>query len=49
MTMKIVTINSLYKSFRDSIALDNLSLGIEKEKIFGLFDPKGAGESIIES
>lgn len=43
--MKYVEINNLYKSFGDSVAIENLNLSIEKGEIFGLLGPNGAGKS----
>jgi len=47
--MKEVTISikDLTKKFEDVIALDNLSLEIERAELFGLLGPNGAGKTTI--
>ncbi|MFO7160685.1 MAG: ATP-binding cassette domain-containing protein [[Clostridium] cellulosi] len=41
----IVEVNNLLKRFKDIIAVDNLSLQVEKGDIFGLLGPNGAGKT----
>lgn len=41
----IVEANNLLKRFKDIIAVDNLSLQVEKGDIFGLLGPNGAGKT----
>jgi len=43
--MNAIEINSLSKHFKDSIAIDNISLNIEEGEIFGFLGPNGAGKS----
>lgn len=45
--MHTVTIKSLTKKFGNTIALDNLSLNIEKGKITGLIGADGAGKTTL--
>ena len=43
--MNAIEINSLSKRFKDSIAVDNISLNVEEGEIFGFLGPNGAGKS----
>ena len=43
--MKAIEINSLSKKFKNSIALDNISLDVEESEIFGFLGPNGAGKT----
>lgn len=43
--MDIIETNGLSKKFGKLLALDNLSLNIEKGSVFGLLGPNGAGKS----
>ena len=43
--MNAIEINSLSKNFKDSIAVDNISLNVEEGEIFGFLGPNGAGKS----
>lgn len=45
--MNTVTIKNLTKNFGDTVALDNLSLNIEKGKITGLIGADGAGKTTL--
>ncbi len=42
---KALTIENLTKRFEDKIALENLTLQIEKGELFGLLGPNGAGKT----
>ena len=42
---KIIEIQNLTKSYGKFKAIDNLSLYVEKGKIFGLLGPNGSGKS----
>jgi len=43
--MNAIEINSLSKYFKDSVAVDNISLNVEEGEIFGFLGPNGAGKS----
>jgi len=43
--MNAIEINSLTKNFKDSTAIDNISLDVEEGEIFGFLGPNGAGKS----
>ena len=43
--MNAIEINSLTKNFKDSTAVDNISLDVEEGEIFGFLGPNGAGKS----
>ena len=45
--MQTVTIENLTKKFGSTVALDNLSLNIEKGKITGLIGADGAGKTTL--
>jgi len=43
--MNAIEINSLTKNFKNSTAIDNISLNVEEGEIFGFLGPNGAGKS----
>lgn len=43
--MTILSTNALTRRFRDIIAVDRLSIAVERGEIFGLLGPNGAGKS----
>ena len=43
--MNAIEINSLTKNFKDSTAVDDISLSVEEGEIFGFLGPNGAGKS----
>ena len=43
--MNAIEINSLTKNFKNSTAVDNISLNVEEGEIFGFLGPNGAGKS----
>jgi len=44
---KIIEIENLTKRFKDTIAVDNLTLEIYENEIFGLLGPNGAGKTTL--
>ena len=44
-----ITTENLTKNFEDVIAVDGISLKIEKGELFGLSGPNGAGKSTVNS
>lgn len=44
---QVVTIKELVKKYKDNIAVDNITLNIQKGEIYGLLGPNGAGKSTI--
>ena len=47
MTEYILETKRLTKKFKDQIAVNNVSLSIKKNSVFGLLGPNGAGKSTI--
>lgn len=45
--MKIVECCNVSKTYGEKLALDNVSVGMEKGKIFGLLGPNGAGKTTL--
>lgn len=45
--MKLIECNNVCKTFGEKVALDNVSVGMEKGKIFGLLGPNGAGKTTL--
>lgn len=45
MTEPAITISNLTKKFEDKLAVDNLTLEVQKGELFGLLGPNGAGKT----
>lgn len=45
--MKAVEIKSLYKTFKDKVAINHVDLVVNEGEIFGLLGPNGAGKSTL--
>ncbi len=45
--MNDIEIDSITKCFEDTVAVDNLSVSVEKGELFGLLGPNGAGKSTL--
>ncbi len=45
--MLILNVQNISKSFQDKLALQNVSLSLEKNKIYGLLGPNGAGKTTL--
>ena len=45
--MKIVEVQNVTKKYANHLALDNISLSIEKGSVFGLLGPNGAGKTTL--
>ena len=43
--MPVVEVNHVVKSYRDKVAVDNLSFSVSQNEIFGLIGPNGAGKT----
>ncbi len=44
-SMSIVKVNNLKKTFQETRAVDNVSFSVKKEEIFGFLGPNGAGKT----
>ena len=42
--MKMLEIRKVYKEYEDLVAVDGISLNINKGEIFGILGPNGAGK-----
>jgi len=42
-----IEVNSVTKRFEDMVAVDNISMSVEKGELFGLLGPNGAGKSTL--
>ena len=47
--MAIIEVNNLTKKFKDLIAVNNVTFGVDEGEIFGLLGPNGAGKSTLIS
>ena len=45
--MNVVEVKNISKSFKDTLALDNISFEVEKGEIFGFIGPDGAGKTTL--
>ena len=45
--MSIITINNLYKKYKDTVALNDVSLEINEGEMFGLLGVNGAGKTTL--
>lgn len=45
--MKIVEVQNVTKKYSNHLALDNISLSVEKGNVFGLLGPNGAGKTTL--
>ena len=45
--MAIIEMNALTRRFKDLVAVDNLTISVEKGEVFGLLGPNGAGKTTV--
>ena len=45
--MNDIEVDSVTKRFEDMVAVDNLSMSVEKGELFGLLGPNGTGKSTL--
>ena len=45
--MAIIEMNALTRRFKDLVAVDNLTVSVEKGEVFGLLGPNGAGKTTV--
>lgn len=45
--MPIIETSALTKKFKDLVAVDNLTISVEKGEVFGLLGPNGAGKTTV--
>jgi ABC-2 type transport system ATP-binding protein len=45
--MPIIEMNALTRKFKDLVAVDNLTISVEKGEVFGLLGPNGAGKTTV--
>ena len=45
--MNIIEVHNVTKKYSDHLALDNISLAIQKGVVYGLLGPNGAGKTTL--
>jgi ABC-type multidrug transport system ATPase subunit len=45
--MDIISANNISKSFKETVALNNISFNVEKNELFGFIGPDGAGKTTL--